>query len=153
MSPDERIIVLGRRLANAERLRDVYQDERHELRTQLDAALAAHVLARAAAHEGDCTYGETGGIHCPLGFPCMRCQRDAACSARDDAKDELAAALAALKLAREALVNVQHLLDDADQGPRTENSVEWRIPWTRHAVEVFSSLPDALAAIEAVLKP
>jgi hypothetical protein len=28
-------------------------------------------VARAAAQRGDCSFGETGGIHCPLGDPCL----------------------------------------------------------------------------------
>jgi hypothetical protein len=47
------------------------------LEVERDAALRNLATTRRAAQESDCSYGETGGLHCPPGAPCLRCQRDA----------------------------------------------------------------------------
>lgn len=48
----------------------------------------------------------------------------------------------------EALELAYGLLDTIDQGPRVENSNTWRIPWSRAAVDGFSRVFAALAALK-----
>lgn len=65
---------------------------------------------------------------------------------------EVASLRAALERADKMLGKVQSLMGDMDQGTRGHPNDEWRIPWTRHAVEVFSEVASTRAALSAPAK-
>lgn len=111
--------------------------ERDDLRMELDNAQAPegqHKLVMDLVSTTDyCGHGKALGYAlCKLADRAESAERD-----RDELKALCERYERVLRLA-------QSLVDDVDQGHRSSPDEEWRIPWSRHAVEVFSEIAKAL---------
>lgn len=75
----------------------------------------------------------------------MREARDAEWLKAAQWRDATQAERAKVARLREALVRWQRVVDSVDQGPRSDPSWEWRIPWTNEVASVATETASALA--------